>query len=75
MGEALKIIEDLKKVGVNVIKSPMGYYTIMTRRFESEGEIIKEVQRILINHDYTIMSVKSISDFMKKNMELQRGKK
>lgn len=63
------IIEDLKKVGVEVFKSPFGYYTIKTKKIESNEEILKECQRIMLNNNITIPSVKKISVFMKENLE------
>jgi len=70
--EGEKIIKDLKKVGVEVFKSPMGYYTIKTKRIENKIELVKEVQRLILNNDYSVMSAKLIGDFIKKNLETNR---
>lgn len=69
MKETKKIISDLKKVGVDVFKSPMGYYTIKTKKFESKLEIIKEVQRILLNNDYSVYCAFDLGKIMKEKLE------
>ena len=70
--ETEKIIEDLKKVGVEVFKSPRGYYTIKTKRFDSKLELIKECQRLILDNDYSVLCTKKIGDFMKENLETNK---
>lgn len=67
--EGLKIINDLKKVGVEVFKSPMGYYSVKTKKFDSKLELIKEVQGMLLQNDYSVDSAFTLGKFMKKNLE------
>jgi len=69
MKESEKIIADLKKQGINIIKSPMGYYTKTTKHFENKLELVKEVQRMLLTNDYSVDCVFKIGQFMKKYME------
>jgi hypothetical protein len=42
------------------------------KKFENKFELIREVQRMLLNNDYSIDSVKIIGDFMKKNIEIEK---
>ena len=67
--EALKIIQDLKKLGIEVVKSPMGSYGIKTKKFDSKLELVKEFQRLLLDNDYSVLCTKKISDFIKANLE------
>jgi len=63
-----KIINDLKKLGIEVVKSPMGYYGIKTKKYNKE-ELVMETQRMIINSDFSIVSAKKIGDFIKKNIQ------
>ncbi len=71
MGEK-ELIEDLKKLGIEIVKSPMRGYGVKTKRFDSKIELIKECQRLMLSNDYSVESVKRISDFMKENLKTNK---